>query len=142
MSSLAPTIHAVVRDDYLELVRAFPLRALRSDNEHAAAVQILTRLLGRPHGRLSAGERDYAGVLGGLIDDYARRKRPFSRRKYTPVEILRFLMRENRMNTEALGKVLGNKTAASLILNGKRELSKTHIRRLAARFHVDPGLFL
>jgi HTH-type transcriptional regulator/antitoxin HigA len=56
--------------------------------------------------------------------------------------MLRFLMRENRMNTEALGKVLGNKTAASLVLNQKRELSKEHIRRLAARFKVDAGLFL
>ena len=43
-------------------------------------------------------------------------------------------MRENGMTTADLGKVLGNKTAVSLVLNGKRELSKAHIRRLAARF--------
>ncbi len=46
------------------------------------------------------------------------------------------------MNVSDLGKVLGNKTAASLVLSGKRELSKAHIRKLAARFKVDPGLFL
>jgi antitoxin component HigA of HigAB toxin-antitoxin module len=28
------------------------------------------------------------------------------------------------------------------VLNGKRELSKAHIRRLADYFKVDPGLFL
>ena len=50
-------------------------------------------------------------------------------------------MEQNEMNSEALGKVLGSKTAASLVLNGKRELSKAHIRKLASRFKVDPGLF-
>jgi len=130
-----------VTDDYLELIRAFPLRTLRSEAEHAEALAILTRLLGRTNGRLSDGERDYADVLGRLIDDYGDKKHPFARGKFTPLEMLRFLMRENGMNTDALGKVLGNKTAASLVLNGKRELSKTHIRRLAARFKVGPGAF-
>ena len=31
--------------------------------------------------------------------------------------------------------------SASLVINGKRELSKSHIRKLSARFRVDPGLF-
>jgi antitoxin component HigA of HigAB toxin-antitoxin module len=80
-------------------------------------------------------------VLGHLIDEFGQRKRPFLRRKHVPLEMLRFLMRENAMSIMELGKVLGNKTAASLVVNGKRELSKTHIRRLSARFNVDPGLF-
>ena len=45
------------------------------------------------------------------------------------------------MTVADLGRVLGNKTAASLVLSGKRQLSKSHIRRLAARFKVEPGLF-
>lgn len=48
---------------------------------------------------------------------------------HSPLEILCFLVTESGMNTEALGKVLGNKTAASLVLNGTRELSKAHIRK-------------
>ncbi|MGA2584009.1 MAG: transcriptional regulator [Tepidisphaeraceae bacterium] len=139
-STLRPS-HSPVADDYLQLIRMFPLRTLRSDAEHAEAIRILTRLLARPNGQMSDGERDYADVLGRLIDDFGDKKHPFSREKFTPLEMLRFLMRENGMNSEALGKVLGNKTAASLVLNGKRELSKSHIRRLAARFKVSPGVF-
>ena len=30
----------------------------------------------------------------------------------------------------------------AIIVNGKRQLSKAHIRVLAERFRVDPGLFL
>lgn len=141
MSRLTKFEGATVSDDYLELIQKFPLRTLRHSQEHAEALRVMTRLLGRPGGRLSAGERDYAQVLGGLIDEFGQRKRPFLRRKHAPLEMLRFLMRENAMSVTELGKVLGNKTAASLVVNGKRELSKSHIRRLSARFNVDPGLF-
>ena len=128
-------------DDYLELIKSFPLKALRNDREYAEAVKLMTRLLGRSDGRLTTGQSDYADVLARLIQDYDRHVYVFARRKYRPREFLRFLMRENGMTVADLGKVLGNKTAASLVLSGKRELSKSHIRRLAARFKVEPGLF-
>lgn len=128
-------------DDYLELIKSFPLRGIRNSQEHAEAIKFLTRLLGRPDGRLTAGQRDYADVLSRLIQDYDQHAHEFVRRQYTPREFLRFLLQENSMTVADLGRVLGNKTAASLVLSGKRELSKSHIRRLAARFKVEPGLF-
>lgn len=128
------------KDDYLKLIRDFPLRKLRTDVEHAEAVKILSRLLGRSD-PLSAGERDYAEALGLFVQEYDGRVYPFPKEKHGPLWALRHLMEQNDMNSEALGKVLGNKTAASLVLNGKRELSKAHIRKLASRFKVDPGLF-
>jgi HTH-type transcriptional regulator/antitoxin HigA len=142
MRSSHKAAHANVMDEYLELVKRFPLKTLRNEREHSEALKVLTRLLGRPGARLTTGESDYAEVLGRLIDDYGTRQDLPARGKYTPLEMLRYLMNENGMNTTDLGKVLGNKTAASLVLSGKRELSKGHIRRLAQRFRVDPGLFL
>ncbi len=141
LKTLAHTLRSDAADDYLELIRAFPLRTFRSENDHAAAVKILGRLLGRPGGRLTNGERDYAEVLGRLIDDYGQKEYPQLPRTHSPLELLRFLMAEHALKSDGLGKLLGNKTAASLVLNGKRELSKSHIRRLAAHFKVDAGLF-
>ncbi len=34
-------------DDYLELVKAFPLRVIRSDQEHQDAIVVLSHLVGR-----------------------------------------------------------------------------------------------
>jgi HTH-type transcriptional regulator/antitoxin HigA len=141
MKTLTQKPRGDAADDYLELIRSFPLRTLRSDEDHSAAVKVLGRLMGRPGGRLSKGERDYADVLGRLIDDYGQKEYPHLPYTHSPLEILRFLMAEHAMNTDALGKILGNKTAASLVLNGKRELSKSHIRRLAEYFKMDAGLF-
>jgi antitoxin component HigA of HigAB toxin-antitoxin module len=52
-------------------------------------------------------------------------------------------MEEHGLNTTSLGELLGSGPGqASLILNGKRELSKANIRTLADRFKVSPALFL
>ena len=130
-----------VAGDYLDLVRAFPLRRIKSEREHSEAVKILGRLMGRPDGRVTAGVRDYVDVLGGLIDDYGQASYPALRIKHSPLEVLKYLMEEGGLSSDDLGKILGNKTAASLVLNGKRELSKSHIRRLSEYFKVDAGLF-
>lgn len=142
MKMLGRTNPLAAKDDYLELVCAFPLRSLRTQAQHAHAVKVLARLLGRPGGRLRSGEKDYTDVLGRLIDDYGQRKHPFLRERHSAIEILRFLMEQHGMNVTGLSKVLGNKTAASLVVSGKRELSKAHIRCLADHFRVDPGLFI
>lgn len=128
-------------DDYLDLIRQFPLRRLRGDSDHDEAVRMLGRLIGRKEPQLSTGEREYTEALGMFVQEYDERVRPFPRKKSTPLQMLKYLMEQNGMNSESLGKILGNKTAASLVLNGKRELSKAHIRKLADRFKVDAGLF-
>lgn len=133
---------ARVTDDYMALVRRFPLRAIRNDRDNNAAGHVLTRLLGRRHPPLSAGEGQYLDALIELTQAYESRAHRHQFEKMSPIDAVRYLMEQNDMNVADLGRVLGNKTAASLVLSGKRELSKSHIRKLAARFKVDPGLFL
>jgi HTH-type transcriptional regulator / antitoxin HigA len=56
--------------------------------------------------------------------------------------MLKYILEESGMTQAELGKLLGNRSLASLILNGHRQLSKTHIRKLADHFKVSPALFL
>ena len=134
--------HTAVSDDYMDLVREMPLRPIRSDADQASAVRVLTRLMGRPNGTLSDGERDYVAAISRFVEDYDALTYQAPKGDRSPLEILRFLVREHGMNTAALGAVLGNQTAASLVLNGKRRLSLSHIRKLADHFKVDAGLFV
>jgi hypothetical protein len=55
---------------------------------------------------------------------------------------LEFLMQESGMAQADLGRLLGNRALASLILRRHRQLSKTHIRKLASHFKVSPALLL
>ncbi len=130
-------------DVFLDLVKSFPLRPIRTEADHQAASRILRRLVGsKSESDFKAGERDYMESLAILVRDYQHQNRRRQLAALRPVEILRHLMEENAMNVTELGNVIGSRTAASMILHGQRHPSKAHILRLADRFRVDPALFM
>jgi HTH-type transcriptional regulator/antitoxin HigA len=132
-----------IADDYLKLVRRFPLRPIRYVADYDRAMEILRDLIGRADDGLTAGESDYTDVLGRLVGEYDQKYSSILKQKSSPLEILKYLLEEQKMSTTDLGKLLGSGPGqASLILNGKRELSKANIRTLADRFKVSAALFL
>jgi HTH-type transcriptional regulator/antitoxin HigA len=52
-----------------------------------------------------------------------------------------FLMRQRGLKQVDLLPVFGSRSVASEVLNGKREPSKDHIRKLADFFHLSPAAF-
>jgi HTH-type transcriptional regulator/antitoxin HigA len=132
-----------VADDYFKLVRAFPLRPIRNQNKYDEAGRVLNRLLGRPDGKLTEGERDYLDALVLLVEDYDRKHSRFVPSKRTPHEALKYLAKEAGLGPTALGNVLGTTHAmASLMLHGKRGISAESARTLANYFKVEAGLFV
>jgi HTH-type transcriptional regulator / antitoxin HigA len=123
---------------YMELVHRFHPRPIRSDVEHEAACEIIEPMVGRSD--LCDDEEDYLDVLSLLIEHYEEHRHPIP--DATPLEMLKHLMDAHGMTQAELGRLLGSSGLASQILRGKRQLSKTHIRKLADRFNVDAGLFL
>jgi HTH-type transcriptional regulator / antitoxin HigA len=131
-------------DKYFDLVKQFPLRAIRSEAECDLANQILKDLVERADNPgLSSGEREYADALSQLIGVYEDKHYPIDHIFKTPLARLKYLMEQQGMTSGDLGELLGSgKGQASLILNGKRELSKANIRTLAERFKVSAAAFL
>jgi HTH-type transcriptional regulator/antitoxin HigA len=78
--------------------------------------------------------------LGKLIEDYDSHAHPLP--ELPPYEMIRFLMEQRGIKQTELTAVFGSRGIASEVLNGKREPSKAHIRKLAEFFHVSPELFL
>lgn len=127
--------------DYLALVKRLPLRPIRTDRDHDAAMKVVADLAVRDERSLSRGERDYLETLSVLLED-------FDRREAAPpsgldgVDLLRHLMEANDLSVSDLARIIGNQSTASLILNRRREMSKSVIQMLADYFGVNPGLFL
>ena len=88
---------------------------------------------------LSAEETELAELLTLLIENFEAGR--YSLQQATPLEALRELMDANGLLQKDLLDVFGNISVVSEVLNGKRELSKAHIVRLAQRFKVSPDLF-
>jgi HTH-type transcriptional regulator / antitoxin HigA len=128
-------------DRYLELVRQFPLRPIRTKREYRAATKVMEKLAVRGEDELNADELDYLDVLTGLVEAYDDQHCPEPDDR-TPLQRLRDLLEESGMSTSDLGRLLGNSGLASQILLGRRELSKAHIRILSRHFKLDAGYFL
>ena len=132
-------------DDHMDLIRRFPLRPIRTWEEYEHAGEVLIDLVSRADDPgLTPGESDYTDVLGDLVRKYDEQHSSLlkNQKKTPPLEILRHIVKETGMNTVSLGKLVGGSGQASLILQGKRELSKANIRKLAEHFHVSPALFI
>ncbi|MBI5726048.1 MAG: hypothetical protein HZA50_18960 [Planctomycetes bacterium] len=135
-----------IPDSYLKLVKRMPLVSIRTEKQYDAVLAFLEKLAIRGESDFDEGEKDYFDTLAQLAEDYEREhySEEIDRicNSMKPLEALKFLMKENDMKPIDLGKLLGNRSLASQILNGTRSLSKTHIRILSDRFKVEPGLFL
>ena len=135
-------------DPYLKLIHRLPLRPIRSEADYGQASEVYSELADRAEARsLADGETEYMEVLGRLVNEYDESHssllREIRENPITPLQALKVLLEENAMGNGDLAKLLGIGSGhASLILNGKRGLSKANIRILAERFRVNPSLFL
>ncbi len=126
---------------YLELIREFPLRRLRTRGELAAATKILDRLVGRENA--DVGETEYLDVLSDLVDAYERENDSHYESDATGIEVLRAMMEEHQMKQAVLADKLGiSAPAMSLILSGDRPITADHARGLGKIFSLDPGIFI
>ena len=80
-------------------------------------------------------------LLANLLEDYERRSLP-PLVGSSPLEALKFLMRQNDLAQKDLIEVFGSKGIASEVLSGKRSISKTQAKKLAERFSVSTDLFI
>jgi HTH-type transcriptional regulator / antitoxin HigA len=134
--------NARAEDRYFELVKRFPLRPLRNDIDCERAGEVVAKLAARGEDNLDSGERDYLDALTLILQAYEQRRHPIPKDKRTPLQRLKYLMREAKMKPVQLGELVGGRAQASLVLHGKRELSKANIRALSDHFGLDAGYFL
>ena len=135
-----PTSAAVrpVGSSYRKLVAAFPLRAIRSDEELAAAHAVVEALLVAD---LDEDAKDYLDLLADIVVKYEREVHPIP--DAPEADVLRFLMESNRLSQPELAKKVGiAQSTISAVLNGNRSLTRQHIVKLAEFFHVSPAAFL
>ncbi|NBB88158.1 MAG: helix-turn-helix domain-containing protein [Bacteroidetes bacterium] len=85
--------------------------------------------------------REEIELLEILIDEYELRTLG-NVHDDNPVEILRFLLKENAMTNAQLAREIGvSRQLISEILHYKRNISKSMVGKLARRFQVNDSLF-
>jgi HTH-type transcriptional regulator/antitoxin HigA len=125
------------RDSYLELVLAFPLSSIRSDEHLQAAQQVIDRLLAA--GELDPGEALYLDALSDLVAIYEDEHHAIE--PATDTEMLEHLLEAKGISQAVLSQETGiAKSSISEVLAGKKPFSRQMIRKLAEYFQVDVGV--
>jgi HTH-type transcriptional regulator/antitoxin HigA len=112
-------------------------KIIENDAEFDRAVEHLEALDRKSNP--SAEETALSELLARLIEDYDRRV-PIP--EEAPYKLVLHLMEHRGLRQADLLPVFGSRSVASDVLSGKRELSKTHVRKLANFFQVSPALFI
>ena len=127
-----------IPSDYMALVAMFPPRPIRDSVDYNNTLEIVMAMAGH---NLTRDQDDYLKILSELILQYDREHEQ-PRKRGTPQQRLRYLVTEAGLSASDLGRLLGNRGLGSVLLTGKRSLSKANIRKLAAHFKVRADYFL
>jgi HTH-type transcriptional regulator/antitoxin HigA len=123
---------------YIELIKTFPPRPIGSEEELRATQKVIDSLIDR--GELTPDEQDYLNVLGSLVYEYEQlHEEPIP--DIHGVELLKALIAEYNLRQEDLVPIFKTESIVSAVLSGQRNLTTTHIRKLADFFHISPAAF-
>jgi HTH-type transcriptional regulator/antitoxin HigA len=125
------------RDSYLELVLAFALASIKSDEHLAEAQKVMDRLLAK--GVLDDGEAMYLDALSDLVAAYEDAHHAMG--PASDADMLRHLLAAKGVTQARLSNETGlAKSSVCEVLAGKKAFSRQMIRKLADYFKVDVGV--
>jgi HTH-type transcriptional regulator/antitoxin HigA len=127
------------RRKYAELLSATLPRIIENDAELERVAQTVEPLLDKGK-RRTREEEALCRLLLRLIEDYQQANRAIPR--LPPSEALLALLEARNLRQADLLPIFGSRSRISDAVNGKREISKAHARKLAEFFSVSPDLFI
>jgi HTH-type transcriptional regulator/antitoxin HigA len=119
---------------YEKLIKRFPLRPIRNDEDNYAAAGICDELTDRLDA-LSDEEKDYLEILSDLIVKYESKWND-ELPQMPPRKLLLYLLEHNNLARKDLVPEFGSESRVSEYFSGKRDLSKDQAKALSKRFSI------
>ena len=116
------------------------IRPIRTDKDHRAALGEIEKLWGASSG---TPEGDKLDILVTLVETYEERRWPLrSRRRFDPVDALRYAIDELGHTQAELADILGSRSRASEVLARRRPLTLEIIRRINVSWQIPADLLV
>lgn len=138
---------ALARNHYLEeTIRHWKhispiIHEPQNDDEYEKLASMLDQLLDIVGDNESHELMGLVDVISHMITQYDENHEEPSQ-KGSGIDALKFLMEQHGLDQSDLKSEIGSQGVVSEILNGKRQLNISHIKKLAERFHVTPATFI
>ncbi len=113
------------------------VRVIRNDDDLTAAFKEIEALWNAELGTEAGDKLDALVALATAYED-----RHYAIPKAPPVDVLKYAMEQGGWTQADLGRLLGSRSRASEILNGRRSLTLDHIRVLAKAWRIPPGALI
>jgi HTH-type transcriptional regulator/antitoxin HigA len=113
---------------------------IETEEEYKRMLGHLEHLLDKDDASISPEEGRLLKLLAMLLEEYEDRN--ISLPRFRPDKMLRHLLAEKALRPSDLGPVIGSKSRVSEIMSGKRSISKSQAKKLAAFLHVPVELFI
>ena len=123
--------------EYTKLLVDVLPHVIHTEEENERYTAALERLLAKRD--RTAEESRILELLTVLIEHFEEKR--YSLPPASPRDVVRHLMESNGLRQVDLIDVLGAESIVSEVLNGKRDLAKSHIEKLSGRFNVSPEVF-
>ncbi len=109
---------------------------IENHRDHAQAKALMEELMGSD----DVADQARMAAQARLIEAYERSRWP--RRRPTLPDLLTYLMEQHGLLRADLVPLLGTASRVSEVLNGKRELSMSMVRKLRERFQISADLLI
>jgi HTH-type transcriptional regulator/antitoxin HigA len=113
------------------------IHPVRTEKDHARALQEMERLWGARRGSPEAEMRE---ILVTLVDAYEARHHAIPHPD--PIEAIRFRMDQEGLTRADLVRILGSRARVSEVLNRRRPLTLSMIRRLRREFGISADVLV
>jgi len=112
------------------------LIVIQNDADHAQAKALTEKLMGSK----DSSDRARMVAQARLVEAYEQSRWP--RRPLALPDLLAYLMDQHDLSRADLIPLLGTASRVSEVLSGKRELSRSMLRKMKQRFHISADLLI
>jgi len=113
------------------------IKPIKTEQDYEQALERLEKIF---HAEVDTPDGDVAEVLSILIEKYEDEHYPIG--MPDPIEAIKFRMEQMNMKQKDLAEVVGFTSRVSEILNKKRKLTLTMIRKLNATLHIPTEVLI
>ena len=120
---------------------------IKSAEAYEEALEIIGHLFDEASDTIDDPLNDLIDIISKAIEKYELRQEDIvnfdneTNAINQEISVLRVLMEQHNLTVSGFKDEIGSKSLVSMILNGKRNLTKEHITKLSKRFNLNPSVF-
>lgn len=108
------------------------IKPIKTEKDYQQSLKRLDKIFDADPGTKDGDELE---ILALLIEDYEDKNYPID--PPDPIEAIKFRMEQMGLNQSDLAKIIGHKSRASEILNKKRKLTLSMIRKINKELNIS-----